>query len=129
MLRSDETRISSHLRHVWSSARRGMGSMGGYGAKEKADGGAGLGFDVVALLQALPDPERIPERKAAVDVGRRHAQLRRDVGHRGLGEAHSTEQRLGRRHDALAGIVGLGPGLGAHGRVTWLRVADYFSGV
>src|SRR3984893_16693113 len=71
MLRSDETRISSHLRHGWSSARRGMGSARSYGAKEKADGGAGLGFDVVALLQALPDHERMRESNE-----RAHHQLR-----------------------------------------------------
>src|SRR6202047_3757140 len=72
MLRSDETRISSHLGHGWSSAGCGMGSTGSYGAKEKADGGAGLGFEVVALLQTLPDHEGMRERNE-----RAHHQLRR----------------------------------------------------
>src|SRR5260370_35466409 len=72
MLIPDETWFSSHLRHDWSSARRDMGSTGSYGAKEKADGGAGLGFDVVALLQALPDHERMRESNQGT-----HDQLRR----------------------------------------------------
>src|SRR5437879_2118320 len=78
MLICDETCLSSHLRHGWSSARRGMGSTGGYGAKEKADGGTRLGFDVVALLQALPDHERMRESNQSThDQVRRLARINR----------------------------------------------------
>src|SRR6478672_13196358 len=78
MLRSDETWFSSHLRHDWLSARRDMGSTGSYGAKEKADGGAGLGFEVVALLQALPDHERMREsNQGTQDQLRRLARINR----------------------------------------------------
>src|SRR3984893_9933021 len=71
MLRSDETRISSHLGHGWSSAGCGMGSTGSYCAKEKAEGGAGAGFVGVALLHAWPDHEGTRERNE-----RAHHQLR-----------------------------------------------------
>src|ERR1700681_4147233 len=59
---TDESRISSCCRQASASSGFGMGStMRADGAEEKANRCAGFGLEVLALLQALTDQERMSE--------------------------------------------------------------------
>ncbi len=74
-----------------------------------------------ALADGLHD--RDFGREKAVDIGRRHAEFRGDVGDRGFGIAKPAEQRFGGFHDPRAGIFGLELGLGVHRAIC--RCPDY----
>src|SRR5437870_11106438 len=58
---SDEIHISSHIGQASALDGIGMGSTGGDGAEQEADGSAGLGLEVLPLLQALADQDRMGE--------------------------------------------------------------------
>ena len=84
--------------------------------------GALLELAQATLADRLDD--RVLGGEEPVDVGRRHPELGRDVGHRRLGEAEPAEQRLRGLHDAGAGVVGLGLCLRVHARSRPLLISD-----
>ena len=53
--------------------------------------------------------------KEAVDIGRRHAKLARDIGHGRLGKAKPAKQRFRGFDDTGSGIIRFGFGLCVHG--------------
>ena len=87
-------------------------ALGGGGLGPRNRPGSFLDLRQAAMADRLDDGGLGWEE--AVDIGRRHAKLGRNVGHRGLGKSQPAEQSLRGLHDPGAGIVGLGSDLRSH---------------